>query len=288
MRLAQALMDSTDGLEAARVLEQPDPPRLVLMDWMMPGMDGVDVCRRVRQSVQEPYIYVVLLTARDLKDDIVSGMEAGADDYLTKPFNQAELRARLRAAQRILDLQRELIEARERLRVEATHDALTGLLNRRAIIEIMAREVSRANRERAGLSVLMVDIDHFKQVNDVHGHPVGDAALREVASRLQASIRLHDFVGRFGGEEFIVLAINSEPVGALALAERLRRSVAEAPLTFDGGSLPATISVGVATFAAGEAESHALIRCADAALYRAKALGRNRCEVGTTDPAGTA
>src|ERR1700730_5748514 len=168
-----------DGNQALSALQVECPPRLAILDWMMPGLDGVEVCRRLRAANREPYIYVLLLTARTDSQDLVEGMEAGADDYLTKPFNATELRARLRAGRRIVELQEELMLAREALRQQATHDGLTGLLNRSAILEVLHNELARAQRESQPLSLLMVDLDHFKQVNDEFGHLAGDAVLRE-------------------------------------------------------------------------------------------------------------
>src|SRR5580704_1147440 len=163
-----------DGAEAWRALDAEDAPRLAILDWMMPGMDGVEICRRVRAAGREPYIYILLLTARTESRDLVDGMEAGADDYLTKPFIAHELRVRLRAGQRILDLQSELMATREALRVQATHDSLTGLPNRGAILDILQTELSRASRESRPLAVVMADIDRFKQINDTRGHQAGD------------------------------------------------------------------------------------------------------------------
>src|ERR1039457_5944450 len=167
------VVPARDGIEASRILESADPPRLAILDWMMPGMDGVELCRRVRAAAREPYIYILLLTARTESQDLVDGMEAGADDYLTKPFNAHELRVRLRAGRRILDLQEELMAAREALRDLATHDGLTGLLNRVTILDALRTELGRAARERRPVSLLMVDLDHFKLVNDTHGHVAG-------------------------------------------------------------------------------------------------------------------
>ncbi len=172
-----------DGAEAWCALDGEGAPRLAILDWMMPGMDGVEICRRVRATGREPYIYILLLTARTESQDLVEGMEAGADDYLTKPFAAHELRVRLRAGRRILDLQSELVAAREALRIQATHDNLTGIANRGAILDSLRTELSRASRDRKPIAVLMADVDRFKQINDTRGHQAGDEVLREVAHR---------------------------------------------------------------------------------------------------------
>ena len=192
------------GTEAWRVLESEDAPRLAILDWMMPGMDGLEICRRIRSANREPYIYILLLTARTESQDLIEGMDAGADDYLTKPFNAHELRVRLHAGRRILDLQEELLKAREALREQATHDGLTGLLNRTGILEKLDDELSRASRTGTPVSVLMADLDLFKSINDTRGHLSGDAVLREAACRLKAAARRYDSVGRYGGEEFLL------------------------------------------------------------------------------------
>jgi len=266
-----------DGIEALRALQAENAPRLALLDWMMPGIDGVDVCRRVRSMGREPYIYILLLTARTDSDDLVAGMDAGADDYLTKPFNAPELRARLRAGQRILELQAQLLEAREALRLEATHDGLTGLLNRRAVLGLLQVELERAMREKQPLAVLMLDLDHFKEINDRFGHLAGDAVLRDAANRMRNSVRSYDSVGRYGGEEFLVVLPGGNGEAALAQAERLRLAMANEPFSFSGEGQKVTCSIGV-TWHRGmtPCDADSLVREADLGLYAAKEAGRNR------------
>jgi len=265
-----------NGLEAWDAMQAADAPRLVVLDWMMPYMDGVEVCRRIRTAAREPYVYVLLLTARTESQDLVEGMEAGADDYLTKPFNAQELRVRLRAGRRILDLQQQLMEAREALRVQATHDALTGLFNRGRVLEILAAEIARSERELRRLAVLMVDLDRFNQINDTLGHQAGDAVLREAARRMQAATRQYDAPGRYGGEEFLIVLPGCGAREGYAQAERIREAFAREPFAAGTDSLAVTCSIGVSSrdaCAAGDADR--LIREADAALYDAKNRGRN-------------
>ncbi|HLK51763.1 MAG TPA: diguanylate cyclase [Bryobacteraceae bacterium] len=266
-----------DGTEALEILEGKDAPQLAILDWMMPGADGPEVCRRVRAARREPYTYILLLTARTDSEDRVEGIDAGADDYLTKPFNAAELRARLRAGQRILELQQQLVMAREALRQEATHDSLTGLLNRHAILGLLQIEVDRSFREKRHLSVLMADLDHFKEVNDHYGHLVGDAVLRETAERMKSSIRSYDWLGRYGGEEFLVVLPGCDGAGGLTQAERMRLAVAGAGFTAGNQPLKVTCSVGLTCLPPGmHWDTDALIRQADLALYAAKRNGRNQ------------
>jgi diguanylate cyclase (GGDEF)-like protein len=266
---------ASDGVEVLRILREPDGPRLLVLDWEMPRLDGLGVCRAIRTGLQEPYVYILLLTANDRRDDIVKGLDAGADDYMTKPCDLGELQARLRAAVRILKLQDELVAAREASREQAMRDALTGLLNRGAVLDALQQECSRTDRIGGSFGVVMVDVDHFKTINDTHGHLVGDGVLREVASRLRASLRTYDSIGRFGGEEFLVIAPGCGTSTAEELAERLRCCVCDAPITYSGRTLAVTVSLGVAA-GAGSPARDALLRGADEALYAAKAAGRNR------------
>jgi two-component system, cell cycle response regulator len=269
-----------NGTEALQVLQSGDPPRLAILDWMMPGMDGLEVCRQVRAASAELYIYILLLTARAESGDLVQGMEAGADDYLTKPFNAHELRVRLRAGSRILDLQTQLLRAREALRQQATHDSLTGLLNRASILELLQTELQRGGRERSPLAVLMADLDRFKQINDTYGHLVGDATLRVATQRMKACLRRYDMIGRYGGEEFLIVLPGCDFVSGLQEAERLQRAIAAEPIRVGGLSLPVTCSLGVSWRACTEAvDTDTLVREADLALYSAKSRGRNRAEL---------
>ncbi|SPF46554.1 Response regulator receiver modulated diguanylate cyclase [Candidatus Sulfopaludibacter sp. SbA4] len=274
-----------DGVEAWQILQAPDSPRLAILDWMMPGMDGVEVCRRVRAADREPYIYILLLTARTESQDIVEGMDAGADDYLTKPFNAHELRVRLRAGSRILDLQEELLVAREALREQATHDSLTGLLNRASILQALQNELSRADRESQPVSLLMVDLDRFKNINDTHGHLAGDAVLREAARRMKSAIRRYDAIGRYGGEEFLILLPGCEGETARLQAERVRESLAASPFTSGADSVSVTCSIGASWRGRpGISDTDSLVRDADLALYCAKDRGRNRVEMAAAQP----
>jgi two-component system, cell cycle response regulator len=267
-----------DGTEAWAALQGPDAPRLAILDWMMPGMTGPALCRELRQPQNEPYTYVLLLTARTDKEDLIAGMDSGADDYLTKPFDAQELKVRLRAGHRILDLQSELVAAREALREQATRDPLTCVWNRYAIFDTLGREVSRAAREGSSLAVIMVDLDHFKAINDTYGHPAGDVVLREAARRLQSCLRSYDFVGRYGGEEFLIVLPGSSGANAVELAERLRWALRTEPVAAWNQNIHTTASFGVtATENGARASVEELIRIADVALYRAK-KGRDRIE----------
>jgi len=256
-----------DGERAWAALQVDDPPQLAILDWMMPKLDGPEICRRLRSLDTAQYTYVILLTGKNSKEDIVSGLEAGADDYVTKPFDAQELEVRLRIGRRIIAMQQEL-------RFRATRDPLTGALNRGAAVDMLRRELARSERSKEAVSVILADVDHFKRINDAHGHLGGDDVLRETVHRMSGSVRTYDVVGRYGGEEFLIVLPNCEEVIAAAVAERLRRSMASAPFVAAGGSIAVSASFGVACHRAGETIEK-LIGRADAALYGAKAQGRN-------------
>jgi diguanylate cyclase (GGDEF)-like protein len=272
-------LEAADGEEAWEILCRADAPQLVLLDWMMPGMDGTELCQRIRSLKDQPYTYVVLLTARSDQQDLLSGLGAGADDYMTKPVNTPELKARLRSGKRIIDLQNKLHLAYEAQKYEATHDSLTSIWNRPAILDLFARECAKAQRENSVIGVLIADIDHFKAINDQFGHVCGDIALREITGRMQASLRPYDFLGRYGGEEFLILVPGCEPATVREVAERIRAGVCQQPVMARENEIKVTISIGVSTAAPPSvALRDELLQKADEALYRAKQNGRNRVE----------
>lgn len=270
------VVEAEDGLAAWELFQQ-EAFQLVITDWMMPGINGPELIRKIRESGREHYTYILLLTAMDDKENVVTGLESGADEYLTKPFNSRELIARVSSGVRILKLEEQLLHAHREMELLAMHDGLTGLYNRRAIEEYAEAEFQMAVRKERVLSVILLDIDHFKNVNDQHGHKVGDTTLQHVAKILSAGIRNYDRVGRWGGEEFILILPETQIPDATVVAERLRTQVAEASFPLDNGKLLTVhISLGVAC-AKGQFNSLAkLIDAADQALYQAKQSGRNR------------
>ncbi len=267
-----------NGSEALEVLSVPDAPLLAILDWMMPGVDGVELCRRIRSSPRGVYTYIIMLTAQGEKTDFRTGMEAGADDYLSKPFDAEELRLRLRAGERIVTLQ-------ETLRREARVDVVTNTLNRGAIMGVLQRVVAQAMRQKECLAVVLADIDHFKQVNDSYGHPVGDAVLQHVAQTMRSALRDYDALGRYGGEEFIVVAPGCDSEHAYKVAERIRRAVEKFPYKGSGNEIGVTVSIGAASGVGDQLKPEDLILLADNALYSAKRNGRNRTELAETKPA---
>jgi len=265
-----------NGKQALEQLGKLDGPRLALLDWVMPELDGPGVCRAVRMRSEQTYVYMVLLTSKGSKEETVLGLESGADDYLTKPFNAEELRARLRVGERILLLEDRLVEAREHMRFRATHDPLTSLLNRGAVLDLLARELQRSHRELKSTAILLGDVDHFKRVNDTLGHVVGDEALIEIANRLLGSVRSYDFVGRYGGEEFLVVLNSCDPAFAPGRAEAIRKSIANRVILTAKGPLNLTMSFGVLLSGEwGLKHVEELLHEVDMALYEAKAAGRD-------------
>ena len=277
-----------NGSAALQILQADDPPRLALLDWMMPGLEGVEVCRVVREKKDEPYTYIILLTAQQSEEDLVTGMDAGADDYITKPFKLNELRLRLRAGRRIIELQNELLAARDTFRTKASHDSLTGLWNHAEILEILAHELSRAEREEKYVAVIMADIDFFKKINDSHGHLAGDVVLRSTAVKMHSLMRSYDFIGRYGGEEFLVILPDCNLEYAAAFAERLRISVSSDSIDTPEGRIPVTLSFGVAASSKDRLKDvYSLVNAADKALYWAKENGRNRVELAPAEESMT-
>jgi two-component system cell cycle response regulator len=276
-KLGHDVVDVDNGIEASRVLLEPDGPRLAILDWMMPGADGLTVCATIRQRATA-YVYVILLTARDRQADMVEGLGAGADDFLTKPLNAIELTARLRSGERVIELQQRLLESQAALQHEATHDRLTGLWNRGTIVDHLERELNRTRRDGASMSVLLVDIDHFKRINDTYGHAAGDQVLCEISRRIRSLLRAYDAAGRYGGEEFLLVLPGADAGNARVVAERVRDGVQATPVAGDSFSHEVSVSIGLACTDAVGFESSALILVADRALYRAKAAGRNRVE----------
>jgi two-component system, cell cycle response regulator len=269
-----------DGLEASQVLQQPDAPHLVVLDWQMPGMDGIQLCRQLRQDTDESnYTYILLLTANQAQNDVVQGLEAGADDYITKPFEPQELRVRLRNGKRIVHLLQQLTSAREALRDLAARDPLTGLWNHNSIIELLDQELQRAERQGTSVGVVLVDLDFFKRINDTHGHLVGDDVLRKAAEVMRAGVRPYDAVGRFGGEEFLIVLPGCDQVNAVSHAERLRLALSRVEVIAAGNVIQFTASAGVSLIEPdNRADAQGAIAAADDAMYAAKRAGRNRVE----------
>lgn len=266
-----------DGQAALDALRSDPELKLAILDWVMPKLDGLEVCRELRKDPRDRYVYVVLLTARDDKADIIAGLDAGADDYLVKPCNPLELKVRLRAGRRVIELQKQLVEAREALRSDVMNDPLTGLFNRGPLVQLLDKELLRAARNASAVAVLAMTLDDFA----VDGS-AGDAVLRELSRRLKACLRPYDYVGR-DGRDFAVVLPGCGAKEGLAIAERVSRAVSDQPVTTDAGAITVSVNVGVsATDQFGAASGEALLRAARAAQTHAEAQGRSRWTLAST------
>lgn len=265
-----------DGQAALEEVKRGDI-RFVISDWIMPKIEGPDLCRRIRETITERYVYIILLTSKSRKSDLIQGIDAGADDYLIKPVDPEELNVRIRTGERILSLESRLREAHGQLTLLASRDELTNLLNRRTLFQRTDFEILRASREGLALSAVMFDLDHFKQVNDTHGHIGGDKVLAAVAQRARNSCRPYDIIGRYGGEEFVIVLPGIRAEMARNIAERLRRTVEREPIDLPTGSISVTASFGAAEFRPGiDTETGLFFNRVDQAMYQAKREGRNR------------
>lgn len=271
-----------DGAQALDILQAENPPRLLLLDWEMPKFNGLALCKHIREEETSNPPYIILLTGRSDTDDIVTGLKGGANDYISKPFENAELQARLQVGRRMLDLQDELNRAKEAMAFQANYDELTGLMNRRAVMKAIELEIERSKRNLQPLYICMCDIDHFKKINDTHGHLVGDAVLKEIAQRFNTSLRPYDLCGRYGGEEFLII-LNSEESHVQSLFERVRQAIANKPFKHEQAVINVTISCGVTLYSppTDERNSTQLLTDADTALYQAKNTGRNRTVINS-------
>jgi diguanylate cyclase (GGDEF)-like protein len=270
---------ANDGLEAAQILRDQDAPHLAVLDWMMPGLDGIQLCQELRAAQREPYTYIVLLTSKHAKTDIIKGLEAGADDYIAKPFDPQELRVRLRTGKRILCLLEQLTAAREALRELAARDPLTDLWNHGSIIELLGQEIERAARQGSCVGVVLADLDHFKSINDTHGHLVGDHVLRQAAQALSSSVRPYDAVGRIGGEEFLIVLPGCDQLNAVSHAERLRLALKRIVVNTATEPVQFTASFGVTVLGPETyVDAQTAVQTADYAMYAAKHAGRDRVE----------
>ncbi len=266
---------AVDGDEAWEIMQKVDSPGMVVLDWEMPGKSGLEICKLIREKDVFNPPYIIILTAKNDKADIVEGLEAGANDFVSKPYDNNELQARIRVGIRMVELQSALAKAKDALAYEASHDPLTGILNRRAILDNLNKELIRARRSNSGLSIGLCDIDFFKQVNDNHGHQVGDDVLCGFVKVIQNILRPYDFIGRYGGEEFL-LVIPECPGSAIeGVYERVRASIADHKVITKSGKVGITVSIGAAELK-GKQTTEDILAAADIALYKAKDNGRNQ------------
>lgn len=264
-------IEAHDGEEAWEILQSEDAPQLILLDWVMPKLNGLELCRRIalERLQSQKYSYIILITSKDKDEEISEGFLAGADDYITRPFNRNELRMRLRVGVRIVQMQRDLLKLLH-------WDPLTNALNRRAALEHLDDEIKRSIRCQSPLSIAMLDIDQFKEINDTHGHLVGDMVLKEVVTRIFHSLRSYDLVGRYGGDEFILIFPNTKVADATLICNRIQNSFTQNQIIYADLKLFITVSIGVTSQNDESALADTFIHHADVALYKAKRQGRNQ------------
>lgn len=268
-----------NGSEAWGLVQSMEIPNIIISDWMMPNLTGIELCERIRNLESTGYIYFILLTTKTEKKDLIRGLESGADDFIVKPFDHEELRSRIKIGERIIRLEQRIVSL-------ANTDYLTGVLNRRAFMERFGAELNRCLHKKQSLSVVLADIDHFKRVNDEYGHLAGDFILKRFAEVLDARRRPYDILGRYGGEEFIICLPETGTAQAAGIAGRMRKEVADTGFSLPGGDAAIRITASFGVFSEAVRSQHtpeALIKAADDALYRAKEKGRNRVE---TVPSG--
>ncbi|MGB7294149.1 MAG: diguanylate cyclase [Candidatus Aminicenantales bacterium] len=269
------VVTARSGAEAWEALQDQEL-RMALLDWMMPGIDGIEVCRKIRRRKKYKYTYIIILSAKDRRQDIITGLSSGADDYMTKPVDFLELRARLQTGRRIIDLEDKLLAVQRQLKDIASRDGLTKIWNRSETTKFLTEELDRGKREGVPTGVILLDIDHFKRINDFYGHDIGDQALLQVVSRIKRKIRKSDKIGRYGGDEIMIILPRCSSSKIIKVAERLRQSVAKKGIKKDLDKVLLTISAGCAsTDVAGILSAEKFIKVADEALLKAKRQGRN-------------
>jgi two-component system, cell cycle response regulator len=268
------VIEAVNGLEALKLLQREDAPQLAILDWIMPEMDGIEVVHRIRAIQTNRPPYIIMLTAKSEKVDIITGLDAGSNDYLPKPFDIGELRSRIEVGRRMIEMQDELVKSKEALEYQATHDDLTGMLNRRAILDLLSKELARARRFGHVLAIGMCDIDHFKKINDLYGHQTGNEVLCGLAKILMENLRVYDSAGRVGGEEFLIIIPLDEINEFPTAFNRLCMKIAESKIITRSGSISITVSIGTALSSKEITVDQMLIE-SDSALYRAKSEGRN-------------
>lgn len=269
-----------DGAEAWKRLQEEDAPQIVILDWVMPGMDGLEVCRRIREREKgkDRYTYIIMLTGKGNMEDIVTGIDAGVDDYIVKPFNNEELRARLRTSQRNIELHMALRAANKRLQIMSRLDPLTGALSRSAILDDLDLAMYRSRREKKALTIALIDIDDLKKMNERHGRSAGDKILQECIRRISACLRRADNVGRYGGDEFLVILPGVNSRTGMKICHRIKSVIGKKEITISDHSIPVTVSQSIAVWD-GDANIEKLITAAEQTLLATKSNGCNRVEI---------
>ena len=268
------VISAVDGEQALEMLKQPESPKLALLDWSMPSLSGIEVCSRLRENPEFDSIYIIILTAKSEKKYIVEGLNAGANDYIVKPYDNDELKARINVGKRMVEIQSELENAKSALIHEAMHDSLTGIFNRKAILDLLKKELSRTSRTNGVLGLGMCDLDHFKRINDKYGHQTGDEVLKGFTQIVNENLRDYDLIGRYGGEEFLIVLPSCGDSKEIMDFNRICKVVADSQIKTRSGDISITVSIGV-TQSNGNESLDEILTKADNALYKAKDRGRN-------------
>ena len=266
------VLTAQNGIEVLSLLNTHSDVQLFLLDWQMPELDGITLCQRLKTTTIVKSSYIIILTSKKATGNVVQALEAGADDFISKPFSPEELQVRLKVGCRIISTENKLL-------FQAQHDPLTNILNHRAIVDVLSQLWERSKRDLSALSVLMLDLDYFKRINDTHGHQAGDYALQHFCMLVNKALRPYDSFGRYGGEEFTICLPATEVDDAIVVAERIRASVESSPVEFEGACFNMTVSIGVALFSENQTSYKQILLGADSAAYTAKEQGRNRVVV---------
>ena len=269
------VITADNGIDALEYLEKDRSIRIALIDWNMPQLTGPDVCKKIKELYPENPPYLIMLTAKTEKTSIILGLESGADDYITKPYDSGELRARIRVGERMTELQTRLIDTGKKLEYEASHDSLTAVYNRKTVMELLDKEHSRAERQNTAFSIALIDIDDFKMINDKYGHQTGDEILSGLVSLINDTLRNYDIVGRYGGEEFLIVLPETDAGTGFQVLERMAESIRKNPVKTRSGNLIITVSAGLCGYSPG-INADKMISIADTAMYEAKRLGKDR------------
>lgn len=270
------VVEASDGEKAWMILNHKHPPRIAVLDWMMPGMDGVEICRLLQKRNNGPFVYTILLTSKNEQQDLVYGLESGAHNFQSKPYSPIELRSHINVGKRLIEADDKIKEYAEQMARLAITDPLTGICNRRHFFQCAEDELLRAQRYERPMSVLLMDIDNFKNINDTFGHAAGDETLVTMSRTCENSLRQNDLFGRLGGEEFGTVMPETGILKSTEVAERLRMTLGDLCISFEGNAIRFTVSIGVSEYTPGDKTIENIMKRADEALYQAKKSGRNR------------
>ena len=273
------VVEASDGITAYNILQNDDPPRIAILDWNMPGMDGVSICKKIRSEPNKPFIYKILLTSRSSTEDLVFALDNGAHNFQSKPFKPIEIRSHVKVGHRLVEADDKLKEYADTMKKLATVDPLTNAFNRRYFMEHAEQEFKRSLRYQRPFSLLIIDIDHFKKINDNYGHACGDEVLKAITSLFKEELRNSDIFARIGGEEFAVILPETNAVKAVEVGQRIRIKIKNYDIPYNNINIKITISIGISSINDKSKSLDELLKNADDALYDVKKCGRNNCKI---------